>query len=45
VPLAVLACCLTIGLEMTGTLLAPMLMHSIFNATTLLFIVIQTTPR
>lgn len=41
VPLTVLACCLTIGLELSGTLLVPMLMHAIFNATTLLFIVLR----
>lgn len=41
VPLTVLACCLTIGLELSGTLMVPMLMHAIFNATTLLFIVFK----
>ncbi|HEY5893643.1 MAG TPA: type II CAAX endopeptidase family protein [Chthoniobacterales bacterium] len=41
VPLTVLACCLTIGLELSGTLFVPMLMHAIFNATTLLFIVFK----
>ena len=41
VPLTVLACCLTIGLELSGTLFVPMLMHAIFNAMTLLFIVLR----
>jgi uncharacterized protein len=37
-PLFVLACALTMAYELSGTLLVPMGMHAIFNATTLLMV-------
>jgi uncharacterized protein len=37
-PLFVLACALTMAYELSGTLLVPIAMHAIFNATTLLMV-------
>lgn len=43
-PLTVLALGFTLGLEMSGSLLVPMVMHAAFNGTTLLFLMNAPAP-